>query len=422
MGLFYRETRDYNPGTTSNEQVFSAFPSHIINSANLTWTEYEALRSSDIFIACTTLAKDVARLDIRIKENGIFKDADRLQNLLNNRPNDVYNGYRLKFSVMLAALLTGAGYILIERANNTPTSLFHIPTSKIQLKQDRDTGDYYYEVNSNGETLHVDYKDVLEIKPFVDDGINPISILSSLKDDLNTQNYSKRFLGNFFKNNTQNGSLLKLKDGKLSPQERNKIRDEWQKANAGENSAGKVLVMDETMDFEQLEIDTDILKLITSNKASTVSIAAAFGLPPFKLGIESPNSSQQEMSNDYLFNTLSSYFKVITAELNFKLLSSKDDYKRSFEFDTSAYRSIDWNTYVETLLRQLDKGAITLDEYRASLGMPPVPDGLGAKHRVDLNHINLEAADDYQLRDKTTNNQSVNVVDTESSQGGDISE
>jgi hypothetical protein len=79
-------------------------------------------------------------------------------------------------------------------------------------------------------------------------------------------------------------------------------------------------------------------------------------------------------------------------------------------FDTTSYRQIDWNAYIETLNAQLDKGAITLDEYRESIGKPALPDGLGSKHRVDLNHINIEVADDFQLRETSTNNQATKAV------------
>lgn len=432
MGIFYnRENRSYNPSIYSEEAIFSAFPSHVIPMGNMSYADYQALRNSDVFTAVVTIAKDIARLDIKVKENNIVKEKDRLENLINNRPNDLYNGYSLKFSVMLAALLTGAGYILIERANGQAVNLHHIPTSQIQLKEDRKTGKYYYQINNTNETLEVEYKDVIAIKPFTEDGLNVLNILDSLRDDLDTMTFSKRFFANFFKNGTQAGSVLKMKEGKLSPEARNKIKEEWQKANAGDSRVNGVVVLDDTMDFSKIEVDTNILKLITENKSSPTAVAKAFGLPLSKLGLQDPNTSLQDSLNDYLFNTLSSYMKVITAELNFKLILPRDDGKKEFVFDTTSYRQINYKEYVETLNSQLDKGAITLDEYRAALGMPEVPNGLGKGHRISLNNIDVSLADDFQLREVTTNNQATKSVsdeasepseDTEASQGGDISE
>ena len=419
MGIFYEKRNHSYVTSQSNEDVFTAFPANAIPLSSLEWNEYKALKNSDIFTAITTLAKDIAKLDIRVKEDGIYKDKDRLENLLNKRPNPYYNGYTLKFIVMANALLTKHGYIKIERnPNNQVYELYHLKTSHVSLKE-YDKG-YYYEVQAGNQIIDVPFEDIIDIKPFSTDGINGLSVLDSLQDDMNAQNFSKKFFANFFANGSQAGSVLKMKDGKLSPEARNKLKDEWQKANSGEDNAGKVLVLDSTMDFEQLEINTDVLGIINSNTLSTKAIAKAFGLPLSKLGIEMTNTSMQDSMNDYLFNTLGSYMKVITAELNFKLLDKKDDYVKEFVFDTTSYRQVDWENFIITLNSQLDKGGITLDEYRESLGLPPIPNGLGATHRVDLNHIAIDIADDFQLRDTSTNNQATKAVSDEVSQGGDL--
>ncbi|RIL26828.1 hypothetical protein BUY98_14835, partial [Staphylococcus gallinarum] len=86
----------------------------------------------------------------------------------------------------------------------------------------------------------------------------------------------------------------------------------------------------------------------------------------------------------------------------------KDQYTKEFKFDSSSFRMIDWDSYVETLNTQLEKGAITHDEYRYDIGREPFPDNMGAVPRFDLNHISANVADDYQLRKTSTNNQSPN--------------
>ena len=72
MGIFFKgETRNINPVDTSSAgDIFSAFPLNTIPLSSLSWDEHKALQNSDIFTAITTLSKDIAKLDIRIKENG----------------------------------------------------------------------------------------------------------------------------------------------------------------------------------------------------------------------------------------------------------------------------------------------------------------------------------------------------------------
>lgn len=410
MGIFY-ETRNANMSTQSGEAIFSAFPSHSIPLKLMGYDAYKALRNSDLWTAVTLLSRDIAKLDIKIKENGVYKDKDRLEFLLNKTPNPFMNGYMLKYIVMMNALLTGHGYIKIERKGSQVAELYHISTSQVTLKENA-KGKFYYEVNNNKGTMDVDYKDMIDVKPFTLDGINALKVLDAIEEDMNTQRFTKSFFTKFFANGGQNSGLLKVKDGKLNQEARNKLRDEFVKANAGEDNAGKVLVLDSTLDYEQLEIDSSLLDVISKNQTPTKAIAKAFQIPLSKFGMELSNTSLKDVNNDYLTNCLGGYMKTWEAELDFKLVNDKDQYVKEFKFDSSSYRKIDWDKFVETLNTQLEKGAITPDEYRSDIGREPFGNGVGAVPRFDLNHISADIADDYQLRKTSTNNQAPNP-DTE---------
>ena len=426
MGFFYKETRSTTyTDATNNYSAFEAFPIGTIPLSALGYDEHKALKNSDIWTAVTLLSNDLSKLDIRVKDKGVYKDKDRIELLLNRSPNPYYNGTILKKIVIMNALLTGHGYIKIER---NPTGqafeLYHVKTSQLQLKDSEDGG-YHYELNTgNGKTVVIDYKDIIDIKPFTLDGINALRVLDALNDDLNTQKWTRGFFNKFFANGGQNSGILELKDGKLNQADRNKIRDEFTKANSGENNTGKVLVLDETMNYKQLEIDSGLLDIINKNQTPTKAIAKAFQIPLSKFGVEQPNTSLKDANNDYLNSCLVSYMKTIESELNFKLIDAKDQYNKEFKFDLSTFKQADWEAYTEGLRADLNAGAITHDEYRVAIGREPYPNGMGEKPRYDLNHISAEVADSYQLRQTSTNNQTPkpNDEDIDSSEGGDISE
>ena len=54
-------------------------------------------------------------MPIRVTVNGQINYSDRIVNLLNTRPNPMYNGYIFKLVVFVSALLTSHGYIEITR-------------------------------------------------------------------------------------------------------------------------------------------------------------------------------------------------------------------------------------------------------------------------------------------------------------------
>lgn len=414
MGIFY-ETRSNNyVDAQPSDAIFSAFPAHSIPLNALGYDEYKALRNSSVWTAVNLISRDISKMDIRIKQNGVFKDGDRLEYLLNKQPNEYMNAYMFKYAVMMNALLTGHGYIKIERnPNNQPYELYHIQTSKVQLK-DAEDGGYYYEINvGNSETVHVPFSEIIDIKPFTMDGINALKVLDALEDDLNTQKFTKGFFNKFFANGGQNSGILRAKDTTLNREARDKLRDEFQKSNSGSDNAGKVLVLDSSLEYEQLEIQSDLLDVITKNKAPDIAIAKALNIPLSKFALEQPNTSMKDSNGDYLNSCLHGYIKTWESELNFKLIGEKEKYSKEFSFDTSSFRKIDWEAYKESLRADLEKGAITHNEYRKEIGLEPYPEEIGADvPRFDLNHVSATIADDYSMRKITTNNQATEAIDT----------
>ena len=388
MGIFV------NSRSPANEEEYEALVSLLPGYQGPGHHEYtgvEALANSDVFTAIMMIASDLAKMDIHVKNENIIDRNHPVNKLLNRRPNPLYNAYTLKLITFANAMLTKHGYIEIVRGTDgQPQQLFGVKTSQVQLKTN---GRLQYELTENGKKRIVAYENMIDYKPYTLDGINGLSMLDSLTPDLDMQKNSKSFFTNFFKQGTQAGGLLKLKNGQLSKEAREKIRQEFQKVNSGANNAGKVLVLDETMDYDKFEIDTEILKLINSSNHSTAQVAKVFGIPLHKFGIQVANMSLKDGMQDYLQSTLSRYMKGILSELEFKLLPYSN---RTLDFDTETYRRIDWNSYAETVSEQYKDGAITLNEYREKIGMPPVDETYANKHRVSLNQVNAEMVDEYQ--------------------------
>ncbi|MFB3194919.1 phage portal protein [Staphylococcus pseudintermedius] len=411
MGIFYETRNKEYVNTQPNDTIFSAFPTHTIPLSALSYNEHRALLNSSVWTAVNLISRDISKMDIKIKEKGVFKDGDRLEYLLNKNPNSYMNSYMFKYAVMMNALLTGHGYIKIERTAGQVTELYHIKTSYIQLKEN-DEG-YFYEINTaNNETIKVGFDEIIDIKPFTMDGINALKVLDALNDDLNTQRFTKGFFNKFFANGGQNSGILRANDTTLSAEARDKLRDEFQKSNSGSDNAGKVLVLDSSLEYEQLEIQSDLLDVITKNKAPDIAIAKALNIPLSKFALEQPNTSLKDSNADYLNSCLHGYIKTWESELNFKLINDKDKYKKEFAFDTSSFRKIDWESYKESLRADLEKGVITINEYRKEIGLEPYKD-YGDVPRFDLNHVSATIADDYSLRKISTNNQSLDAIGTD---------
>lgn len=409
MGLFVKQ------GHPANEEDYEALVSILpgySGPGNKGYTGADALLNSDIFTAIMMIASDLARMDIIVKKDNVHDSDHPIEILLNKKPNNIYDGYTFKLAVFASALLTKHGYVEIVRDDRgQPKELYHLKTSEVQLKKDNNKVYYRHK-----EKRKLNYEDVIDYKPYTLDGINGLSALKSLEPDIEMQRYSKGFFSNYFKNGTQAGGLLKLKNASLSREAREKIRSEFQEANSGANEAGKVLVMDETMDYKAFEINTEVLKLINTSDHSTAQVAKVFGIPLHKFGIVTSNLSFKDTMADYLQTTLSRYIKGITASFEFKLFPRSS---RELSFDTEAYRKADWESYSETLSNQYNDGVITLNEYREKLGLEPVDEEYADKHRVSLNQVNAEIVDEYQMKTMDNRTKSINGSTLEGGEGID---
>lgn len=360
----------------------------------------EAIKNSDVFTAVMMISSDIASLRLEHLVEEIKTPGDALLPLMNVKPNQYYTAYQLKFILVANALLNGQSFAEIVRSpSGKPIAIYHLLNSKVKYKQDASTNyELIYEYQETaGKLRKITPNNILHMKFFSLDGMEGKSPLISLEEDLTTQRNSKRFLSNFFKNGTQSGGLLTYKGGKLAKEAREKLREEWQQANAGSDKAHKVLVLDETMDYKPIEVDTEILKLINTSNHSTIQVAKAFAIPRHKFGLETSNMSLEQMNLDYLINTLSPYLESFAAELNFKCIPDSKMSTDRYWFNTDNQKIIDAETKNKIIKEDFLSGLISLNEARRRKGEAPVDNEMGEKHLVSLNYTTLNMIEEYQM-------------------------
>lgn len=358
-------------------------------------TGIDAIKNTDVFKAVVMIASDLAKMELVVRKNGVNENDHPYSFLLNKRPNDAHNGYKLKFAFYANALLNKNSYLQIKRKNKQITELRHLPSSQVQLKDDGKTI-HYIVTRENGKEEKLSYYDVIDLSFYTLNGFDGLNIVDVLAQVIETDANGKAFLNNFLKNGTHAGGILKMQGASLNKAAREKAREEFQKSMSGTKQAGKVLVMDDTMSYENLEVDTEVLKLIQNSKPSTSEVAKAFGIPLHKFGIETSSIDITEANIDYLSNTLGQYMRAITSELDFQLFTNEESKEYSIHFYTNDIKVLDPETQAKVDRDLLDSGLRTIDELRISRGLSPLPNGLGSKHRVSLNQVNVELVDDYQ--------------------------
>lgn len=374
------------------------------------YTGIKALKNSDVFTAVSVIASDIASTELETegyKKDEILED---VLDLFNKHPHQQLTGWHFKYIIIANMLLNGEAYVEIIRDKaGIPVNLHFLHNELVSIEENSDTHEIIYNISQDykGNNVKVTSDDILHFRYMTLDGYHGYSPLYSLMNEVSIAQGSKSFLKNFFNNGGTSTNILTLKDSQLSQEERDEISDNFTKSMA--RNKGGLITLDDTMDFERIEIPTEALSFLNSYKFSTQQVAKAFGLPLSKLGIETVNTSITQANTEYRQSTLDPLFAMMIAELNLKIFRHINP-KIVVKPDLTRLMFSDPEFKLEYIKTMRNSSLIKTDEGREAFGYPPVEHGDDII--IDLNKIPLSALDEYQ-RDKIKDEMNSTV------QGGD---
>lgn len=362
MGLFI------NNGNPVTEQQFIDY----INTGTVYTTNFtglKALTNSDIYTGVNIIAGDIAQS--QFKPAATTSVDESLLHLLNKEPKANQSHYTMMYAVVSNLILTGNAYVLIHRnKDDSVKELEFVETQQVNVIRDLVTGVYRYEVNmSYGNIMYkCDPRDILHFKLSTTDGWLGRSPLLSLNDEISLQTNGLKVLNNFFSKGVFSGGILKLLNGTVNNSAKKQIRDDFEAV----NGSGGVIVIDDSQEFTDNKINTEVLKLIQANKFSTQQIAKVLGIPVSRFGQELVNSSDTSQNDIYIASTIAMYESSICDELNLKL-------GVELELDLSKLRQ----DTKEDRLRRIAEGrvksefaqALTVNDAREYLGFTEIEGG-----------------------------------------------
>lgn len=362
MGLFINKDTP-----VTEQQLIDYINTGTVYSTN--FTGLKALTNSDIYTGVNIIAGDIAQSPFKPVNNSSIDE--NLLTLLNKEPKTNQSHYTMMYAVVSNLILTGNAYVLIHRNNDgSVKELEFVETQQVNVIRDLATGLYRYEVNMPYGNIMYKCKpnDILHFKLSTTDGWLGRSPLLSLNEEISLQTNGLKVLNNFFSKGVFSGGILKLLNGTVNNQTKAKIREDFEKV----NGAGGTIVLDETQEFNENKINTEVLKLIQANKFSTQQIAKVLGIPVSRFGQELVNSSDTGQNDIYIASTIAMYESSICDEINLKL-------GVELELDLSKLRQ----DTKEDRLRRIAEGrvksefaqALTVNDAREYLGFTEIEGG-----------------------------------------------
>ncbi|MGV2809896.1 phage portal protein [Enterococcus faecalis] len=311
MGVFVA------PRSTTKQNFIDFIESSDIYSTDI--TSEKALRNSDIFTGINIISGDLGQSKFKPTKNSEIDE--QFLKMINKRPNNKQSHYMFMYATVANLILSGNSYALIHRDKlGVVESLEFVKPEQVNVIQNVTTGEWSYDVTMDYGSIMYKCKpeDILHFRITTVDGFLGRSPLLSLKDEVAMQSNGSKILSKFFANGVFGGGILKLKGGYVDNETKAKIRQDFEKANGGSTNSNGVIVLDESTEFQEYKMNTDILKLIQSNKFSTQQIAKVLGIPLNRFGMELVNSTDSGANDIYIASTISQYERAICDEIEIK--------------------------------------------------------------------------------------------------------
>lgn len=359
----------------------------------------KGLKNSDVLTATSIVAGDIARFPIIKKDlDGNIVQDEKLNYLMNVRSTKKTTAHAWKFAMAVNTILCGNSYsrILRDPVTNEPLEYVFYPPSAVSIESENDYETYYYMIYPphGNRQIRCEPEDIIHWKFFSHDTIYGRSPLLSLDDEINLQDSGIATLLKFFRDGFSSG-ILEIKAGKLSGEARKVARQEFEKSRES-STGGSPIVIDSTMGYTPLEVDTNVLGLINSNNYSTAQIAKCLRVPAHKLAVTNPNQSVKQLNDDYILNDLPYYFNAISSEHQMKIFSDEDRHKYTLEFDTRSVTGMN----PEEALKLYNGGVITGDQALMYMGKSPTGEADMQRYKFNLNYVWSDKAEQYQMENK----------------------
>lgn len=331
-----------------------------------------ALKNTNIYSVVNRIASDVASAHFKTEN---LASRGRLE-----EPSTIIGRFSFWQSVVLQLCMTGNAYIPL-----VPGNLEHVPDSDVQIDYlEGNTGIIYQVMESNDRpamTLRQDQ--MLHFRLMPDARYRYLigrSPLESLQDSIKLDNEATKNNMDVMDKQINPAGKLTIDHYLAHGEDLEAARDEFEKANSGENS-GRLMVLPDGFSYDQIEMKTDVFKALAANSAySADQISKAFGVPSDILGggtsTESQHSNIDMIKATYLAN-LNTYVNPIVDELRQKM------HAPDLELDIKDMLDVDDSTLINQVNTLVQSGTITPEQGQYMLTRSGfLPSGLPAYQPV----------------------------------------
>ena len=390
-------------GNAVDELIMSRLFS-VPNKAKQAVSADTVLSLSTVWRAVNIIADSIASLPVNVMQQ--LPDGGKtiayqhpVQRQISFQPSQIYTKYNFFHTLVTHALLYGNAYAEInrERATGYPKNYTILQPDRVTVKERN--GVVFYEVlqapadPANGqlkpETREVRASNMVHINGISWNGITGLQVIRMLADNFGLALANQEYLTKFFSDGATIAGVLKH-PGRLTNDAMQRLRQSWEGTYGGSSNFGKVAIVEEGMDYQQVGLSPQQAGATDTKKLTISDIARIFGVPQFLLEDldRATFSNIEHLSLLFRQHTLRPWCKRIEGELNTKLFPYDEQMRFMCVFDIDDLSMSDLNSRSQWVESMMKWGILNRDEVRAKEGYNPITDGTGQEYYVPMNMTN----------------------------------
>lgn len=373
------ETR--NATTTSAKpatwlyEAFGAVPS----STGISITPETALQFSAVYACEMVISDQIAAFPKQVikrmtDETRKVDSSHPVFDLINSEPNPYYSAFDLWHSTMISVLGWGNGFVRIMRDMDfNPSGLYFIPPNKITIFTGVIDGRtiLFYRYDETGE--NIPSRDMLHFKGLSLDGIQGKSVISNYAtESVGLSIAAEKFGAKFFGNDTLMTKYLSH-PGTLGEEAQKRLRDSWQKANAGLENAFVIKVLEEGMELKNIGIPPEQAQFIATRQHQVEEICRWFKVQPHLIQhlLRSTNNNIEHQGIEFVTQTLTPWVVRFEQEMRRKLFFEKEKKKYRIKMNMNSLLRGDVTARGEYYTKLSNIGVLSPNEIRELEDMNP---------------------------------------------------
>lgn len=291
--------------------------------------------------------------------------------------NEFQTGQEVMELTQLHIDLAGKAYWYLPKNRlGVPGEVWVLPPHLIKVVSSKERFISGYMYQAGQESIPLKASDVIRFP--MPDPANPlggIGFVQASAVELDSESYAGKYNRNFFYNSARPDAVLEYEE-KLSDEEFERLRHQWEAKYGGLNNAHKVAILEGGVKYKQIQVMQKDMDFIQLRKMTRENLLFAFGMPLSVMGItENVNRANAE-AGDYTFARwlIKPRLIRIKNKLNEQLLTMFPQAKGvELDFDEVVPETVEQ----KKLLAEsgVKAGWMTINEARKLNGLDPVPTG-----------------------------------------------